>query len=633
MAKEECMEPIEELGLLYIHLEMAAIDYKYSFEIGRQFQRCRDKAHTDGNVQDRDCAQWEIDVFNFVLSDGKAKSQWEGSDSEGNIKCYPTIEGLSDAALDYLNNRLDTTSNPRLRARYAHILWESPRKHQRYAKAAIDSYMHLISLWESRDQSTPGESYGLKVLSCVKNALSLSLQTDHRVSEIKAEVHRLLAEFSPKSSSWFALVYNLIEHSYKNRKAFTENELKALADTAWSTAAVLVRSGRLDNSISCLEFGVRIVASVGQDTTRWWNELGRSNSEMMDRFTDTGNLACVTYCLRAVDCYGKAGNAKEVARLNRIYAELRGSGDFQTIRKEVDLSDHLDRCRELALGLASKGCDEVLMVLTVDKYVLPQLSDMEKMARVQAKNHPLLSLISVQPLDDRGNAPQSFDTEEERHYFSVLQNYAHTLRLDKQHLINEIFFAAINKSVLSADTFLDFLRRHSWYGKTITQSPGRGIEYSYNWLSFLAPPIMEYFEQIGRCHVWSDWQYNMVMCIDSAVLKLEGLLRELCQFNGIRTHHVKKDNKGRQVTSEMHIQELLYMDEVKKLFDEDELLFLRFLLVEKVGYNLRHRVAHSLMRFEEYSYEYMHLILLAFLKLGKYDFVDTHSKGAGVAPT
>jgi len=50
--------------------------------------------------------------------------------------------------------------------------------------------------------------------------------------------------------------------------------------------------------------------------------------------------------------------------------------------------------------------------------------------------------------------------------------------------------------------------------------------------------------------------------------------------------------------------------------------FLKFLLVEKAGYNLRHKVAHSLMLFQEYNINYMHLLILAILKLGKYDFVS-----------
>jgi len=64
---------------------------------------------------------------------------------------------------------------------------------------------------------------------------------------------------------------------------------------------------------------------------------------------------------------------------------------------------------------------------------------------------------------------------------------------------------------------------------------------------------------------------------------------------------------------------LLHEEKMKQIFDEDELFFFKFVLVEKAGYNLRHRIAHSLMLFSEYQINYMHLLFLILLKLGKYD--------------
>ena len=68
----------------------------------------------------------------------------------------------------------------------------------------------------------------------------------------------------------------------------------------------------------------------------------------------------------------------------------------------------------------------------------------------------------------------------------------------------------------------------------------------------------------------------------------------------------------------------MFEEPIKKLFDQDDLLFFKFLLVEKAGYNLRHKVAHSLMLFQDYNINYMHLLILAILRLGKYDFVEPY---------
>jgi hypothetical protein len=100
------------------------------------------------------------------------------------------------------------------------------------------------------------------------------------------------------------------------------------------------------------------------------------------------------------------------------------------------------------------------------------------------------------------------------------------------------------------------------------------------------------------------------------------LFRDICQLKGIPTFYSGKDVKGRNISKEKDIHALLYEDAVKELFSEDDMLFFKFLLVEKAGYNLRHRVAHSLLLFQEYGIEHFYLLLLALLRLGKYDFAE-----------
>jgi hypothetical protein len=137
-----------------------------------------------------------------------------------------------------------------------------------------------------------------------------------------------------------------------------------------------------------------------------------------------------------------------------------------------------------------------------------------------------------------------------------------------------------------------------------------------------------YFLQIGYYFLDPTNYPNLVLAIYSLTLKIEGLFRDMCQFSGIATFYMTKDNKGRDIVREKDIHALLYEKTIKKLFDEDDLLFLKFLLVEKAGYNLRHKIAHSLMLFHDYSIAYMHLLILALLRLGKYDFLkkEEHKK-------
>ena len=99
------------------------------------------------------------------------------------------------------------------------------------------------------------------------------------------------------------------------------------------------------------------------------------------------------------------------------------------------------------------------------------------------------------------------------------------------------------------------------------------------------------------------------------------MLRDICIFNKITTFELKPDKEGRTISVEKDIHKLLYDPELTKIINKDDLLFFKFLLVEKAGYNLRHRVAHSLMKYNDYHIDLMNLLLIAILRFGKYDFV------------
>jgi len=111
--------------------------------------------------------------------------------------------------------------------------------------------------------------------------------------------------------------------------------------------------------------------------------------------------------------------------------------------------------------------------------------------------------------------------------------------------------------------------------------------------------------------------------MDSLALKIEGLLRDLLFFSGVTTFYSTQDNKGRPIYREKDINSLLHEEKVKDLFDPDDLLLFKFVLVEKAGYNLRHKIAHSLILREEYQIDYVHLLLLILMRIARYDVKPT----------
>ena len=108
---------------------------------------------------------------------------------------------------------------------------------------------------------------------------------------------------------------------------------------------------------------------------------------------------------------------------------------------------------------------------------------------------------------------------------------------------------------------------------------------------------------------------SWVLAIDSLAPRLEGLLRDRCQRQGIATVRTKSEGSA-LVTREREINELLRDPEVEAMLGEDNTLFLRAVLAEQSGFNLRNKVAHALMLPGEYNLFSTHWLLVGVLRLG-----------------
>ncbi len=247
--------------------------------------------------------------------------------------------------------------------------------------------------------------------------------------------------------------------------------------------------------------------------------------------------------------------------------------------------------------------------------------EIRESVKEQFKKSPTLCLLPKVIHDRDGNVAQHFDSDEEKAYHSILESYELKLRVGHIHLINAVLIEAILERKLTINVLLNCLNKSCWYGKDLARSLPNGRAYTYNWMDLIAPALNEYFLQMDFYLADPTHNYpNFVLCLDSLTLKIEGLFRDLCQLSGVVTSRQRRDNSGRNVTLEKDIDTLLREEAVTELFDENDLLFFKFLLVEKAGYNLRHKIAHSLLPFQGYGWSYMNLMILALLRLGKYDF-------------
>ena len=611
-----------DLESLYKHLEDKAIDYKYPHQIGNLFQNLRDSKHKENKLDEAEKAQWEIDFSNFVLKSGEMMPTFTRTNNKGEVVEYPSLNRFDDKTYEYLIGRLNSTYNPLLKARYSHILWCSPKKHAKYAKLAVDSYLELIKIYEEKDREAPREHFGLDALRVTENAYSIAHQINYELEKFKSELRRLVTEFNFNSSSSFALRANLIELMLKGKKKFPKEDFDGFENICWQISESLTKAGNIHGAIDMLELGEKVGQKLGKKTHDWRKRIAESYETLMKQVEEGNNLATLAFCRSALENYKKFKDEDRIKELEKKYSELKLSMKLAEFKTEINLTEHIKRCKRIAEKVVQNEPEEIIKLLMLDKNLLPKYRDIEKIAEEHSKQFIIQHLFPTEIIDQSGHPAQHFSDEDEKKYFGILQQYDWELKLNKIHLINEIFFAAIRENRLSTDILLGFLNRLSWFGKNLSKKLPNNNIIEYNWLNLIAPALHEYFLQMHYYFLNPTNYPNLVLSIDSLTLKIEGLLRDICQFSGVTTFYMTKDSKGRDIGREKDIHALLYEETIKELFDEDDLLFFKFLLVEKAGYNLRHKIAHSLMLSQEYSVNYMHLLILALLRLGKYDFVD-----------
>lgn len=244
------MTRFEDLAELQEHLEERAFDYNAPCSVGDLFAQVKEVAVSKEDNEEADRASWEIDFFDAHFDTGEAHRI--------------DFNQFNQAKYDYLESRLRATANPVLQARYAHILWCSPRtRHGKYAKTAVDSYLQCVPVHERQQIEDPEEHYGHNLLSCLISAHSLGYQANWKTDEVKAEFIRIISDFPFDNPVSFIVRRGLIEYMLKDKRKFANQDFRSVDGVCWKMGLDLIADGREDLALDFLKLGERVEHRTG----------------------------------------------------------------------------------------------------------------------------------------------------------------------------------------------------------------------------------------------------------------------------------------------------------------------------------------------------------------------------------
>ncbi len=337
-----------------------------------------------------------------------------------------------------------------------------------------------------------------------------------------------------------------------------------------------------------------------------------------------GSLACVNFAEKALRIYQQLKISGEIERLEKYYGELRGKFKLSEITQEIP-KEYVDAME----GFITKTIAENDEVGIIKHFIITpwydSIQNIEDRSKELSKKTVLLSMLPTSVMDKFGNTVDVFRTEKEKELFSFWNTYGFNFQLGTQNM-QRFFIESCRAGKLNYKSVLEYLE-NTWYNDVIVRNyHGKQVEVKP--IDTLKPGLKRIFEELDKLEADSAYQYDFVTITDSLTLKVEGLLRYFCEKIGIATFKTRK--KGTELVMEKLLDDLLANIAHEPLininqktnFDEEDRIFIKYVMAEKSGMNLRNEVAHGLMDIYEYTFMNVVVLFCIVMKLSKYKFVE-----------
>ncbi len=598
---------------------------KWDNKVTPLFKTFGDEKNKEGLTDLVRIAQAEMDVQSFVISDNKLSPSLTSTNDKGEYFEFPSLKLWGEEEFNHIIQRQKQTKNPHLKARYSHILWLSPKKHLRFATDALTQYIKVIRnlnsiVWDDDERR---DVYVLKLF--ISNAFHLATSTSKpaEIEKIKKLILPIIRKFRFESDKTYVNI-NLVHLMLDNPKVFKQNDFKNLDKHCLKYAN---KQTSLHSKIDILIVADKVSNKLGIRNTIYQELIAKSYEELSHQREDASNMVAIKFCQDAMKYYKKLKNVSKVKELEERYKYLKQNRKLGHFEHEADITDIVKELRKVADGVLKLPTDKIIGFLMYSPIIFPPYEHLYDEAMKKKKENSVNFLFGTVLNDEYGHTAAHYNDDDEKIHFSIMQGFDYRIRMSSLILLNEIFFRAVEKNKLSSNSFLNFIRKHTWLGQDFTITYNEGEINSFNWLHTLAPGINDFFSQIFFLYQNPLNIPNFVLAIDSLSIKIEGILRDICETRGVTTFYQTSDAKGRNIVMEKDINALLREDTIKNTLSKDDLMLLQYLLVDKAGVNLRNKVAHTLIRkAENYGLAYIMMLIMVILKLAKSEYAPPQNK-------
>ncbi|WP_104735012.1 DUF4209 domain-containing protein [Hanstruepera ponticola] len=541
------------------------------------------------NKSKKKCS-FEIYYNDFRFEKGTLKPEL----TYANGKQYPDID-LFDDDLKYIVDRAENTNNPKHKAKYNHLLWESHLKNNKYCKEAIINYLTFLKLVISKEKNNIENR---TVQSIYENLFVLSQRINYKKKETISFLLSNLNLNNINGYNKFHLMKFICEQGKKNDKNIL------LKFYSYSNK-VIKNDSYPELKKEYLSLLILLSKKTGNDVKPYHSLLAETH--LMESEKHKESFIVHDYYIKALKQYQLAGNTKKVEEVTVLIEKEKDNLNFKEVKVE-HTSDELQQwyetldnfTTELVEKHLSKDIYEYLML---SEYIFPKAKVLD-----EKFSSPLMDLVSTMNFDFNRNVSESS-------IGGLNPYYIHIKNFSLRHLLL-VFSKGTKIGKISFESLKEFLANYTWYGNdfTIVNPDGKKVVFKY--LDLILPSLDSYFKQSEidlKLHKNNPIGY--ILSIDSLTLKFEGVLRAFSRQIGAQTIEVKENGTQERIS----FDKLLENEKLTNLIPPDDIALFKFLF-SKDKLNLRNNIAHCFYKPNDYSASIVWLLICAFLKLGNYKF-------------
>ncbi|ACK72546.1 conserved hypothetical protein [Gloeothece citriformis PCC 7424] len=546
-------------------IELETVSGVREYEIQSKLKNLRSP-----DLEEDPCQEWIYEVLAFSFSENYTdqKTGWGTyfgpmsivPTDDGKIVESPSIQRVDEKVIAYWSERYKLTNNPLLQARYAGLVWDLSEKatgKKPDYSAAVIYCEALLKIAECKIHK-----YEVDIIEKLERALFIatSINNQNLIEKSKEEIldyESLVAEDS-KPGLWgfsFDLLVNnkkvnLSEAKEKEIIDTLEARLQRLKDSdPWDCEEAAERLGRYYRRKGLKEECSRIIKTLGDSF-----ETAANNVEPLAAFSLLEHIHKVYIKFDLID------DAERIRKTMRSL-EPKVRDNMTPIYHEMEIDR--EQLKAYIEQILDGNLEQSLARIVID--YIPSHEQIKNQLYKVAKQYPIPFLITKNITDDQGRKISEVGSLENdldgNIVFQMCQNMTVSMIF-----LSTVLEQAIKKFSLDSEGIINYL-----FHSPVFASEQRNI---------LLKGIQAYLEE------------DYIIAVHLLIPQIEAAIRNLVQMsNGV----VLKSARG----GGFHLKaldELLRSEQVKQSLGEDIALYLRVILTDQRGWNVRNNVCHGIFQ-------------------------------------